>query len=264
MDEDIPLEGGNLNAVLRRGDRVIRPAGLWSATIHRLLRHARERGVSWVPEPFGLDADGREQLGFIPGEVAHGAPDWLWDERLLVEVAQALRQWHDASADFDRAGACWQSAARSPQEVICHSDFAPYNCVFREGRDGCRHFVGAIDFDHCKPGPRLWDLAYTAYRFVPLMPATDEPIVHAGDERATFDWLRQQARLRTFLDAYARHGQPIPGPSIADLLSATVERLLDLAVFSDEAARRLDKPELARHAAMYRRHADWLNARTGE
>ncbi|WP_341677959.1 aminoglycoside phosphotransferase family protein [Niveibacterium sp. SC-1] len=261
MDQDTPLAGGNLNAVQRRGDTVIRPAGPWSPTIHRLLRHVRERGVTWVPQPFAIE-NGFEQVGFMAGEVAHGAPDWLWPGHLLVEVAQALRQWHDATADFDRADARWQSAPRAPQEVICHCDFAPYNCVFGAGPDG-HHFVGAIDFDTCLPGPRLWDLAYTAYRFVPLMPAADVLVEHAGDERAPFDWPRQQERLRVFLDAYALHGQPMPVTSVAELLGAVVERLLDLAVFSDGAARRLDKPELARHAAMYRRHADWLSARTG-
>ncbi|WP_405867085.1 phosphotransferase [Streptomyces sp. NBC_01515] len=41
-----------------------------------------------------------------------------------------------------------------PVEVICHGDFAPYNCVFTgEGA------VGLIDFDAARPGPRAWDLA---------------------------------------------------------------------------------------------------------
>ena len=47
--------------------------------------------------------------------------------------------------------------------MICHNDFAPYNLVFRDGLP-----VGAIDFEAASPGPRAWDLAYLAYRLVPL------------------------------------------------------------------------------------------------
>lgn len=28
--------------------------------------------------------------------------------------------------------------------------------------------TGVIDLDLASPGPRVWDMAYTAYRFVPL------------------------------------------------------------------------------------------------
>ena len=47
--------------------------------------------------------------------------------------------------------------------MICHNDFATYNLIARDGR-----LVGAIDFDFASPGPRLWDLAYLAYRIVPF------------------------------------------------------------------------------------------------
>ena len=47
--------------------------------------------------------------------------------------------------------------------MICHGDFAPYNSVIRNG-DVC----GVFDFDTAHPGPRLWGLAYLAYRWVPL------------------------------------------------------------------------------------------------
>ena len=52
---------------------------------------------------------------------------------------------------------------RAPVEVICHNDFATYNLVF----DG-ENVVGVIDWDFASPGPRLWDIAYLAYRIVPL------------------------------------------------------------------------------------------------
>ncbi|WP_290866248.1 phosphotransferase [Hamadaea sp.] len=54
-------------------------------------------------------------------------------------------------------------AGPEPAEVVCHSDAAPYNTVFRSG-----HPVALIDFDTAHPGPRVWDVAYAVYRFVPL------------------------------------------------------------------------------------------------
>jgi hypothetical protein len=40
-----------------------------TATIHRLLRHLHANGVEWVPQPIGLDDDGREIVTFLPGTV---------------------------------------------------------------------------------------------------------------------------------------------------------------------------------------------------
>ena len=78
IDEE-PLSGGNMAAVVRLGDTVRRTSGPWTPTIHRLLHDLRERGVDEVPEPFGLDDQGREVLSYRPGEVAgYPLPDWLW------------------------------------------------------------------------------------------------------------------------------------------------------------------------------------------
>jgi len=155
-----------VNSVVRVGDTVRRIPGNCTPTIHRLLAHVRERGVTWVPAPLGYDDRGREILTFIPGDVPHEMPEWVWSEVVLTDAARSLRQWHDATIGFDAAGSTWGLDARDLPEVICHSDFAPYNCVFRDGR-----LVGLIDFDFCTPGPRLWDIAYTAYRFAKRWPA---------------------------------------------------------------------------------------------
>src|SRR5918995_2440574 len=74
-----------------------------------------------------------------------------------------LRELHDATEGFDRAGRVWALPEHEPAEVICHNDFAPYNLAFRAGLP-----AGAIDFEAASPGPRAWDLAYLAYRLVPL------------------------------------------------------------------------------------------------
>ncbi len=100
-----------------------------------------------------------------------------------------------------------------PREVICHSDFAPYNCVFYSGRA-----VAIIDFDTAHPGSRAWDLAYALYRFAPF---TERQNVDG------FGNLQQQAaRTGVFLDAYGA------APRLrADAVSMLVPRLQALVDF---------------------------------
>lgn len=251
-----PLAGGYVNSVVRVGDTVRRKADAWTPTIHRLLRQVRARGVVWAPEPRGFDERGREVLAFIPGEVPHAMPAWVWSDAVLAGVAAALRQWHDATVDFDRDGAVWNFPGHEPAEVICHNDFAPYNCVFREGR-----FAGAIDFDFCSPGPRLRDLAYAAYRFVPLMPLASAVLPDSvGGERSPFGGDAVRSRLERFLGDYAAAGaQPLRHGS-AVLLAATVRRLQEIAEWTEAHCAGDATHPLARKARMYRAHARWIEA----
>lgn len=254
IEEEV-LRGGNVNSVVRAGDVVLRTAGPQTPTIHRLLSHVRSRGLLWVPEPRGFDERGRERLSFIPGEVPHDLPGWVWSEPVLTDVARALRAWHDATIDFEHDGAVWELPSRSPREVVCHSDFAPYNCVFQGGR-----FAGAIDFDLCAPGPRVWDLAYTAYRFVPLMPPQDADDFAGSGERSPFSPAEACARLETFLRAYGA-ADPSLHYSRELVIGATVERLRAIADWTTRFVQNTGKTELAGHAAMYEAHARWLDAK---
>jgi Ser/Thr protein kinase RdoA (MazF antagonist) len=140
----------------------------------------------------GIDDQGREILSFLPGRVAtYPLDDFLWSDRILVRVAQMLRAYHDATADFVvPAGAAWQWPAHEPAEVICHNDFCPYNLTF-EGTE----LVGVIDFDLASPGPRVWDMATTAYRFVALTDPQSPDAPYMG--RA-----QQTRRLAAFCRAY--------------------------------------------------------------
>lgn len=150
--------------VERDGAAVLRPAGPWTESVHALLAHVRARGVTWVPEPLGVRADGRAAVSWVDGDVpAYPMPEWVWAPAVLERAARMLRELHDATQGFDRAGRTWALPPREPAEVICHSDFAPYNLAFRDGLP-----VGAIDFEAAAPGPRAWDLAYLAYRLVPV------------------------------------------------------------------------------------------------
>ena len=230
-----------------------RSPGPWTPTVHRLLAHVRAKGLLWVPEPRGLDELGREILTYISGDVPHDMPEWIWTEQVLTDVARALREWHDATADFSAPNAEWGLSPPGPREVICHNDFAPYNCVFSKGR-----FAGTIDFDTCAPGARLWDLAYTAYRFVPLLPGpnTKDPI---NGEKSPFEATVMAERLKLFLAAYGAVGG-LGGYHGSDLIRTTIDRLNALAEWTENHVRSQGAAALAEHAVMYRSHARWLGS----
>ena len=233
------LSGGNVNAVVRVGDTVLREAGPWTPTVHRFLLHLRGSGIGGIPVPLGLAEDGREVLSFVLGTVpAYPMPGWVWEESVLVDAARLLRRVHDASLRFSQRGGVWQQPAREPAEVICHNDFSPHNLVFDGGA-----LVGAIDFDQCSPGPRVWDLAYLATRLVPLT---------AGGSSGGASWNDLLDRVATLLGAY---GTDLPVP---ELLRVAHLRLLELADFSRAKAVELAKPELREHATHYLREAAWL------
>ena len=106
-------------------------------------------------------------------------PAYVWEPPVLDRAAAMLRELHDATEGFDRAGRVWALPAREPAEVICHNDFAPYNLAFRDGLP-----VGAIDFEAASPGPLAWDLAYLAYRLVPLAHAANPDLPPQPDAAA--------------------------------------------------------------------------------
>lgn len=250
-----PLSGGNVSHVVRVGQTVRRSAGPWTSTVQGLLAHVRDRGVTFVPEPQGFDDAGREVLSFIPGVVPHQLPDWIWSEPVLEDCARTLRQWHDATAGYRPADAVWGLRARAPREVVCHNDFAPYNTVFRG-----RRLVGLIDFDACAPGPRLWDMAYVAYRFVPLMPPPQPSLAPQGSECSPFQWEETLRRLKIFLTVYAaKDGRE--RCAVADCIETAAQRIRALADWTDEHGACGDRPELLEHARVYREHAEWLDSK---
>jgi hypothetical protein len=190
MESEEKLAGGNMTSVSRVGATVRREAGPWTKQVHFVLAHLRARGIQEVPAPLGFDQHGREILTFIPGLVGHFPSPELRSDKILVSAARLLRRIHDATEDIAqlyRAG--WQSPIREPVEVICHGDFAPYNCVFDHGE-----LIGVIDFDHAHPGTREWDLAYALYRFAPTTAPTN-PENHGTTQE-------QCRRVRLFCDEY--------------------------------------------------------------
>lgn len=217
--------------------------------MQRLLAHLAEVGFAGAPKPYGLSADGRDELvEFLPGVVGHdfGAPE-VRSDASLVAAARLLRGLHDATAGFVReAGDVWQLPTREPAEVICHGDAATYNTVFRDQLP-----VAFIDFDTAHPGPRVWDAAYTAYRFVPLY-APDEvehslPVPEAG------------RRLGLFADAYG-----LSEVERAALPGVAAERLRALVACMRKHAAA-GHPAFSRHVAeghdrRYLTDARWIES----
>lgn len=233
--EEEQLAGGNVGQTTRRGNRVYRTAGPWTPGVQRLMAHLRSAGLAWVPEPFGHDDAGREMVSFIPGTVpGYPMPDFVWEEQTLIDAGRMLRAMHDATAGYDDPDAQWRQPAREPAEAICHNDFAPYNMVFRDGR-----IVGVIDFDMASPGPRLWDIAYAAYRLMPLTAGTNP-------DNASFDEETRLGRLGMLLDAYGT------AFSTVDVLRTVQQRLRHLAQFSDDLADETGREDLHQHAELYR------------
>ena len=209
------LDGGRKNKIIRNRDVVHRPAGTWTPTIHRLLKHIRSKGFFGGPKPIGIDDQGNEMISYIPGEVSnYPLSDGASSMDALVSAAELLRSYHDVTTSFVRlltGKETWYLSVREPVEVICHGDYAPYNVVL----DGNRA-VAIIDFDTAHPGPRTWDIAYALYRWGPL---------HSPDNPDGFGREQQKIhRCRQFCDSY---GLSIP---MRDGLITTVIQRLDYLV----------------------------------
>ncbi|WP_298458573.1 phosphotransferase [uncultured Cellulomonas sp.] len=237
------LPGGSMSDPVRVGRTVRRTAGPWTPTVHRLLEHLIAAGVDVVPRPLGIDDDGREVLAHLPGEVPqYPLPGWVWHDDVLVVVARCVARLHAATASFPADDGPWQLPTHGPVEVICHNDLAPDNVVWDRGE-----LVGVLDWDTASPGSRVWDVAYLAYRWVPLAdPRNTDALPGSLTER--------RRRLRLLLGAYAHPLAP------AAVLATVVERLRDLAAFTERRADGPGRGHLREHAALYRRDAVWVTA----
>lgn len=247
MPEDVdgpPLVGGNSGVVVRHGGTVRRPAGPWTPQVQRLMETLRQRGLTFVPRPLGLDDRGREVVEFVDGDVGvYPMPAWVWSDELLVDVAQALRQLHDVTAELALPRTGWRRAAVEPVQVVCHGDVAPFNTVCRDGR-----LAALIDWDYAVPAPRAWDLGYAAYRWVSLTAAGHPD----GNQLSAAD---RDRRLKLFCDTY---GDVLP----VDVVRWAVTYLEDHVRLSRSSAAAGDPVFVATvaagHADLYEADARWL------
>ncbi|NLF50379.1 MAG: aminoglycoside phosphotransferase family protein [Leptolinea sp.] len=243
------LTGGTMTGVARAGDTVRRTAGHWTLRVHQLLAHLREQGITEVPEPLGFDAQGREELSFLPGAAAISLTDDLRAESVLIQAARLLRRIHDATGTIAREWMDgWQSPPQEPVEVICHGDFAPYNCLFSG-----TSLTGVIDFDNAGPGPRLWDISYAVYRFAPIT---------APSNPENFGSIHEQGcRTRLFCDAYGLEDR-------SGVVDSIVERVAGMANSLRLGAARGDTRFQANidagHLTIYEADLAWLQEHQNE
>ncbi|MFV2121815.1 phosphotransferase [Streptomyces sp. Act-28] len=161
-----PLPGGLVNAVVRVGDTVRRPASARTKFVSDLLRLLESRGWGGAPRYLGMDDEGREVLGHLDGHVAWEPcrPAAVSSDESLVTVARLVREFHDLTAGTPPAG---------DQEVVCHNDLSPKNTVYRLCGGELRP-VAFIDWDLAAPGARIHDVAHVCWQYLDLGPSVTD------------------------------------------------------------------------------------------
>lgn len=194
VEEEV-LAGGVANAgrVVRVGGHVLRPSNERSETIHSFLSSLRAAGFAGVPMPVGIDADGRERLEFVEGDVpVPPFPEWAQSDMALASTAALLARFHDASRSFDPQGLSWSTEMADPVggSIVCHNDVCLENVVFRNGEA-----IALLDFDFAAPGRPVYDVAQFARMCVPI-----DDDVNAG--RQGWSDVDRPRRLRLVADTY--------------------------------------------------------------
>jgi aminoglycoside phosphotransferase (APT) family kinase protein len=194
LAEEILFGGvANAGAVTRDGAHVLRPSNPHSRSIHHFLTSLHGIGFSGASVPIGIDADSRERLWFIEGDVpVPPYPTWVQHDDTLASVADLIRRFHDASRTFDPHQSTWSTEMADPAGglIVCHNDVCLENVVFRDGVA-----VALLDFDFAAPGRPVYDLASFARMCVPI----DDDV-----NVARLGWLPADlpARLRLVTDTY--------------------------------------------------------------
>ena len=193
--EETILAGGVANAgsVTRVGDHVFRPSNAHSPSIHRYLVWLRSAGFDGASVPMSIEADGRERLVFIEGDVALPPyPTWAQQDAALSSIAGLMRRFHDTARAFDPSGLDWSPEMADPASgpIVCHNDVCLENVVFRDGAA-----IGLVDFDFAAPGRPTYDLAQMARMCVPI--DDDTNATRLGWEPAD-----RPTRLRLVANAY--------------------------------------------------------------
>jgi hypothetical protein len=188
VTEEIPLEGGDVNPVVRVGETVRRPPE--PPGVQALLRWYKQVGFDGAPRFLGVDERGREILTYVDGEPAF-APVPYSDE-VVASLGRLVRRAHDAQTGFvpppDPGWSREDPLGRS--EVIGHGDLFWTNVIFRDGRP-----VALIDWEIARPMTRTLEVALAATYWAGLR--IDSQLLEWG---LPLD--RRGERLRLLCDSY--------------------------------------------------------------
>jgi Phosphotransferase enzyme family len=196
---EIALPAGDVTVgVVRIGDTVRRPRQESSDRVAGYLRHLEAVGFEGAPRYLGVDAQGRDVLTFLAGDVP-GSPveAWAAADSVLPSVGRLVRRLHDASAGYVAPARPIEPGRPTPvfpegePPIVAQRDVTPQNTIFRNGEA-----FGLIDFDLCDWTTRSLDLANTAMHWVPLCDPADRAPVYAG--------IDVPARIRLLLAGYGR------------------------------------------------------------
>jgi len=205
----------------------------WSYQTQAFFQDLRAQGFTQAPIPLGCDEEyGYEILSIVPGETGSFLENPnLYSVKALTSSALLLKAYHNAAKSFVQKYnkvMPWMLPILNPQEVICHSDFAPYNICF-EGDSA----IGVIDFETAHPGPALYDIVYALYRFAPF---------HHPSHPESIDSLDSQIpRAKLFLDVYG-----LPQSCRKDCMAVMIQRLEELYHFLVTSAANGD-PKYQQH-----------------
>jgi hypothetical protein len=187
-----PLLGGDVTeGLVRIGDTVRRPRSAGADLVEAVLRFLEGVDFEGAPRFLGLDAQGRQTLSFIPGEVAGRPwPNWIADDARIASVARLVRRLDDAMHPFglpdglahdelpDPPG--MPASIAGPPRFVGHMDITPENVVFVDGQARA-----LIDFDLARPTDRVGEVCNLLLWWAPLMPVVDrEPAVRDVDAMA--------------------------------------------------------------------------------
>ena len=153
-------------------------------------------------------------------------PDYVRSDTTLRQLGRLIREFHDATVGFEAPpGATWSSLQGTPSdnEVICHNDLGPWNIVFLTGEP-----VAIIDWDGAAPAPRLWDVAYAVYRFVPFVPNEICSTILGWEEPPD-----RLSRMHMFCDAYGIDVDEVP---------ATIKQRIELMIATGVAGNGTGDP----------------------
>jgi len=156
-----------------------------------------------------------EIISFLPGTPIPGTE--ILSDSEIQSAATLLQRYHDAAAAMP-------DAVLDRHQTVIHGDAGPWNILWVDGRARA-----LIDFDEARPGERLEDLGYFAWKGLRLV--ADGPSVS-----------EQRRRLAILAEAYGVHVD-------ADLLDAIENAVKRLAAkgraerWSNEVLTQLDEKQ---------------------